>query len=228
MRGGPGAPAGVGPGVATAFGSVPGGGGDGGSGERPARAGAAGSGPGAGAGEGSSRRTLVLVLAAVVVLALVGVGAAVALGGNGGGDGDGGAAGAAGTSTTPTDATTSTSVGTTTTTVPDGPFVVIDGVAVDQGRYRVDYHVSGFDPLVDGGPDSLHVHFFLDTTLPENAGNNGTPVGDWDLTDQPSFLTKFGPANKGDATQMCSGVATVGHDVFHRESPTGTCANLPA
>ena len=122
----------------------------------------------------------------------------------------------------------STDPTTTTTTLPPGPFVQIDDVVVEGEQYRVNYQVIGYEPQLDGGPESLHVHLFFNTTAPENAGTNGTPPGQWDVTDEPeSRLTPFGPADKGEATQMCSAVATVGHEVHLRGTPTGNCVDLP-
>jgi hypothetical protein len=91
----------------------------------------------------------------------------------------------------------------------------------------VTYQVLNYQPDVDD-PDALHIHFFLDTTDPEDAGFNGDPVGDWDLTDEPnSFTTKYGPDSRGDAGQMCSAVATHAHDVFEPATSTGNCVVLP-
>ena len=113
-----------------------------------------------------------------------------------------------------------------TAPVPDGPFVALDAVVVDGGLYRVSYEVFGFEPRIDGGPDSLHLHLFLDTTAPENAGVDGNPPGEWYITDAPSTdVTSFGPANRGAATQMCVVVANVDHSVHDPES--GTCVALP-
>ena len=63
---------------------------------------------------------------------------------------------------------------------------------------------------------------------PENAGNNGTPAGLWELTDETAtYLTAYGPDNKGAARQMCAAVATFDHDVFERGTTTGNCVDLP-
>ena len=114
------------------------------------------------------------------------------------------------------------------TAEPAGEFVTIDEVQLDGGQYRVNYQVTGYEPQVDGGPDSLHIHFFLDTTAPENAGTNGTPRGDWNLTGEPSsFLTEYTPETRGEATKMCAAVATVDHQVHQRFTPTGNCVDLP-
>src|SRR5690606_9611701 len=129
---------------------------------------------------------------------------------------------------------TSTSAGTatpdttttTTTTVPPGPFVTLDEVVLDGGPYRLNYSVSGCEPDVNGGPGSQHLHFFLDTTAPENAGVDGNPPGVWHLTDEPtSTLTPFGPDDRDGATQMCGVVANHDHTVY--DPASGTCVDLP-
>jgi actin-like ATPase involved in cell morphogenesis len=176
-------------------------------------------------GSAPSRRAVALVAGGLLALALAGGGAYLAL--SGGDDGQTATA-------TPGDAgetaesTTTSAPTTSATTLPPGPFVQIDDVVLDGENYRVEYQVFGYEPQVDGGPESLHVHFFLDTTAPENAGINGPDPGDWDLTDQPSFVTKYGPDNRGEATQMCSAVATVEHAVHTPEVLTGNCVDLPA
>jgi actin-like ATPase involved in cell morphogenesis len=185
-------------------------------------------------GDGGSRRPVTLVAGGILVAALLAAGAYLGLSGGDDGD-DGGTAtdeSAADVEETPDstpDSTAPPEPTTTTTTLPPGPYVQISDVQLDGEQYRVNYQVSGYTPETDGGPDSLHIHFFLNTTAPENAGNNGNPVGDWHLTDEPtSFLTKYGPADKGDATQMCAVVATVGHDVHLQGTETGNCVDLPA
>jgi molecular chaperone DnaK len=113
-----------------------------------------------------------------------------------------------------------------TTAAATTPRVNLREVVLERGRYRVNYTVTGYTPKVDGGPDSLHIHFFLDTTSPENAGTNGNPPGTWELTDEPTtLLTQFGPSNRGQARQMCAVVATVDHGVFDPKS--GNCLPLP-
>jgi hypothetical protein len=167
------------------------------------------------------RRTLVLVGAGVVALIGLVALALLVLGG----DDDPAATAGPGESTTTVPTTPTTAP--PTTQAPEGPFVRIDDVVLDGGRYRVTYQVLNYEPDVDD-PDALHIHFFLDTTAPEDAGFNGDPVGDWDLTDEPnSFTTKYGPGDRGDAGQMCSAVATHAHDVFEPATPTGNCVALP-
>ncbi|HEX6165147.1 MAG TPA: Hsp70 family protein [Acidimicrobiales bacterium] len=184
-------------------------------------------------GDGSSRRPVALVAGGILVAALLAAGAYLGLSGGDAGDNGETATGepAADVEETPDTApeTTPPEPTTTTTTLPPGPYVQIDNVQLEGEQYRVNYQVIGYTPQIDGGPDSLHIHFFLNTTAPENAGNNGNPVGDWHLTDeQASLLTNYGPGNKGDATQMCAVVATVGHDVHLQGTETGNCVDLPA
>ena len=194
-------------------------------------------GPGGGRRDRSgSRKPLQVAVGAIVAVALVGGGAMVLLGGDDDPGTDPAAAGDTGTSTgddtgqgddgTPPPTTPTTPVETTPTR-PD-TFVEITNVELDAGQYRVDYEVAGYEPLIDGGPDSLHIHFFLDTTAPENAGQNGPAPGDWRLTDEPqSYLTDYTPENRGEATQMCSAVATVDHDLHLPDVLTGNCFALP-
>jgi len=170
------------------------------------------------------RRPLVIagVAAAVVILGMVG--AVAALGGSD--DPESGAGGDV-PSTTADPGTTETPT-TTPTTLPAGPFVQLDAVDVVDARYQVTYRVVGFEADTED-PDALHLHFFFDTTDPSNAGTNGTPPGDWDLTgNADTFVTKFGPEDRGNAQQMCSAVATFEHEVHLRGTTTGNCVDLPA
>ena len=110
--------------------------------------------------------------------------------------------------------------------LPPEPSITIDAINLEEGFYRVDYTIDGYTP-VDGDPEALHTHFFLDTTTPANAGTNGTPQGDWHLTfESGTFLTKYGPDNKGAATQMCAVVADANHAVV--DPTSGNCVPLPA
>ena len=171
-----------------------------------------------------SLRPLQVTIGAIIAVALLGAGAVMALSRDDDNPGRG-----PNETLPPTTSSPSTTQTTTTETTPPRPaeFVEISSVELDGGQYRVNYEVSGFEPLRDGGPDSLHIHFFLDTTAPENAGR-GPSAGDWDLTDDPeSFLTKYTPETKGAATQMCSAVATVDHYLHRPDELTGNCVPLP-
>ncbi len=196
---------------------------------RPGRGAGNGDPPAGGPSSRSSRRPLLLAVGALAVVA-VAVGAVLALGGEDE-DPSGGGAAAAGAESPESGEARDTTVPTTTEPpAPTGPFVQIDSVEVDGGQYRVNYQVIGYVPQLDGGPESLHVHFFPDTQPPETAGTNGPPdTSDWDVTDESAtFLTKYTPADVGDATQMCSAVANVDHSVHTPETRTGNCFDLPA
>jgi hypothetical protein len=128
-----------------------------------------------------------------------------------------------------TDSTPTTLVDSSTSSIPSGPFVRITGVTVDDGAYLATYEVTGYVPQVDGGPDSLHIHLYLNDVDPENAGTTGPSPGTWDITDAPtSFRTSVSPADAAarGATQLCALVATVDHGVYDPDS--GTCFDLPA
>ena len=119
----------------------------------------------------------------------------------------------------PTEIPTETPVPATPT--PEGPYVVITGIRLDNSVYVVDYEVHNF-------PESpqLHVHMFFDTVPPEQAGYPGS--GPWRLTygpyGDPPF-TQYGVAHRPpNATQMCSLVANPDHSV---QFDTGNCVDLP-
>jgi hypothetical protein len=119
----------------------------------------------------------------------------------------------------PTQTPTETPIPVTPT--PEGPYVVITGIRLDNNIYVVDYEVHNF-------PDSpqLHVHMFFDTVPPEQAGSPGS--GPWKLTygqyGDPPF-TQYSVANRpGGATQMCSLVANPNHSI---QLGTGNCVALP-
>jgi hypothetical protein len=173
--------------------------------------------------DGKSRRGPLLVGAGLVALAVVGVAAVLALGG------DDPEEDAGGDTTAPAGETTTTAPTTTTTTVPPGPSVNIQNVALDRDhKYQITYAVTGYTPDIED-PDALHIHFFLNTTDPEDAGTNGDPPGVWELTDVlNTYTTDYGPETKGAATQMCSAVATHDHAVYEQGTLTGNCVDLPA
>ncbi|HUS20489.1 MAG TPA: Hsp70 family protein [Aeromicrobium sp.] len=105
------------------------------------------------------------------------------------------------------------------------PFVEIGDVELDGDRYRVDYQVTGFKPSYNG-EDSKHIHFFLDTTDPENAGVGGGDAGTWSMTDNSStFLTKFTYKDRDGAKRMCAVVVGSNHQVVSTDS--GNCSELP-
>ena len=117
----------------------------------------------------------------------------------------------------PTEAPTPT---VTPTPTPEGPWVEITNIALE-GNYVVDYQVHQFPEDQPG----MHVHVFFDTVPPEQAGVPGG--GPWKLTygqyGDPPF-TGYGPANRGNANQLCVLVANANHTVIPE---SGNCVDLP-
>jgi hypothetical protein len=104
----------------------------------------------------------------------------------------------------------------------------VNGISIDEGNYAVSFTTDGFTPEIDGGPDSHHLHFFFNTTAPENAGTNGNPPGPWVIYDGPSPFTGLaveGAEGSEGATQICVVVATVSHEVD--DPASGNCIDLP-
>jgi hypothetical protein len=117
---------------------------------------------------------------------------------------------------------------TTTAEAAADPFVQIDSVQLQGDQYLVNFTITGFAPAMDEG--SYHSHFYLDDIEADNAGANGNPPGDWDLTAASgSYLTKYGPADLSsrNVEQMCSLVADSGHNVAFPGTSTGNCVDLP-
>jgi actin-like ATPase involved in cell morphogenesis len=200
--------------------------------------------PGAGRAGGGNGRRIGLAAAAVALVVAAALGAYTL------GSGKGDAQEKDRTSETtgaPSDdaaATDPSGGGPTTTAAPEdaascesesGRCAHISAIRVSGDHYVADYTVDGFDPLTrenGGTADDHHVHFFFDTTPPENAGANGPSPGVWtvwDLIDAGGALT-FDEAAVADAqdlgaSQLCVLVADAGHGV---EQGTGNCVDLPS
>jgi hypothetical protein len=101
----------------------------------------------------------------------------------------------------------------------------INSVAVQDGRYVVDFETFGFEPLVPG----QHVHFFFDSVPPEEAGVPASgpwqiyPIGPGKPNTSPFTLYTVDQRPE-DATQMCILVANEDHSV---NQGTGNCVDLP-
>jgi hypothetical protein len=100
----------------------------------------------------------------------------------------------------------------------------INAIAVQAGRYIVDFETLGFEPLVPG----QHVHFFFNTVPPEEAGMPGSgpwiyPIGPGEPNTSPFTLYTV-DQRPGGATQMCVLVANEDHSVIQG---TGNCVDLP-
>ena len=118
---------------------------------------------------------------------------------------------------TPTTAPTNTP----TATRPAGPYVLINGIALENGRYIVDYETIDYTPA-NGGQ---HIHFFFNTVPPAQAGV-GPNQGTWFVYYNNSPFTGYTTGDKpAAATQMCALVANANHTIILE---TGNCVNLPA
>jgi hypothetical protein len=174
--------------------------------------------------EKRGRGPLIAAVVGVVVVAAIAVGAFVLLGG----DSDK-------TASTTTPRTEATSAG-PEATAPAGPTTspapitdlsaTITGIEVQDGDYAVDFTVDGFEPDIQGGPESHHLHFFFDTTEPENAGTNGDPPGSWAIYDGGTPFTLLSESMAQGASQICVVVATFEHEVY--DAASGNCIDLPA
>ena len=209
-----------------------------------------------------SRSRLPLVIGAVVAVALIALAAFLVLGGDDdggdasatttvgptattiaaqatttvGGSGtstpDGAAAPAATVIAPTTTAATSTTTALAGCSAPAGRCVRIDSIATDGDDFVLSYTTVGFDPDLDGGPTSQHIHFFYDSVPLEQAGlPAGT--GEWAVwdTDQAGENVfrgdeRFRPsAVPAGATALCAVPATAGHTIDPGAVPS--CAELP-
>jgi actin-like ATPase involved in cell morphogenesis len=115
-----------------------------------------------------------------------------------------------------------------------GRCAFITNVQLAGDRYVADYVTAGFDPLIDqpgtqGTTADHDVHFFFDTTLPQNAGTNGRPPGRWWTWDRPSGrgqlrFDQARVADGGAARRLCILVADPQNAV---EPDSGNCVALP-
>ena len=115
-----------------------------------------------------------------------------------------------------------------------GRCAFITDIALDGDRIVADYETVDFDPLIfeagkTGTPDDHHVHFFFNTTSPENAGSNGNPPGVWFIWDRAAGggELRFDDLTRdqaGDASQLCVRVSDSSHAV---EADSGNCVDLP-
>lgn len=106
----------------------------------------------------------------------------------------------------------------TPTPTPD-LFVLIKGITIENNAYVVDYETFGYTEQLPG----MHVHFFYDTVLPENAGMPGS--GPWKLYGGPRPFKEYLVSSRPpQATSMCALVANADHSVIQN---SGTCFTLP-
>ncbi|MFO7680712.1 MAG: protein kinase [Chloroflexota bacterium] len=100
------------------------------------------------------------------------------------------------------------------------PAVHINEITIQDGHYIADFETVGFEP----DEESLHLHFFFNTTSPENAGRPGS--GPFEMVANPSPFTTYTVNGQPEgATQLCALVANPNHTV---QFESGNCVDLPA
>lgn len=95
----------------------------------------------------------------------------------------------------------------------------ISGISLKGDSYAVDFDTYGFEPHLPG----QHVHFFLNTVSPEDAGMPGQ--GPWVVYGGKSPFTEYGILDRpASASQLCVLVANPDHSV---QAESGNCWDLP-
>jgi tRNA A-37 threonylcarbamoyl transferase component Bud32 len=88
-----------------------------------------------------------------------------------------------------------------------------------QKQYVVEYETFGYTEKLPG----MHVHFFFNTVLPEQAGVPGS--GPWILYGGPRPFTQYKVSDRpSSATKMCALVANPDHSI---QLNSGNCVDLP-
>ena len=112
--------------------------------------------------------------------------------------------------------------------------VQVGSVTLNGSAYEVTYDTLNFDPAINGGSDSFHIHFFWDIYPADTVGVNAAVQNPWTIWDKAPdgtlVFTAFGPGNQPfGATAICAVVATNGHEVDQIDlAPlTSTCAPTP-
>jgi predicted Ser/Thr protein kinase len=99
------------------------------------------------------------------------------------------------------------------------PSVEINDITIEDGQYVADFETIGFEP----DAESLHVHFFFDSTSTENAGRPGT--GPYEMVAVPSPFTVYSVSDRpAGAEQLCALVANPNHTI---QLESGNCVDLP-
>ena len=100
------------------------------------------------------------------------------------------------------------------------PAIHINEITVQDDHYIADFDTIGFVP----DAESLHIHFFFDTTSTANAGRPGS--GPYEMVPNPSPFTTYTVNDRPvGATQLCALVANPNHTV---QFESGNCVDLPA
>ena len=99
------------------------------------------------------------------------------------------------------------------------PSAKIIDISIKDGNYVVEYETSGFEP----NAESLHLHFFYNTTTLENAGRPGS--GPYEMIAAPSPFTTYAVSERPPgADTLCVLVANPDHTV---QPESGNCIDLP-
>lgn len=98
------------------------------------------------------------------------------------------------------------------------PEVTITNITLVNDVYVVQYNTIGFEESLPG----MHVHFFFDTTPPQEAGR---PFSNFFMHGGPSPYTELKLSDRPtEATQICALVANPNHTV---QGESGNCFDLP-
>ena len=173
-------------------------------------------------------RRAAMVIGAVVALAVLALGAA-ALASRGGDDSSSDTSDASSSEETTAESSVASPCGSAS-----GRCSSITEITIENGAYVARYQTTGFDPIIyvegsKGSPEDHHVHFFFDTTTPDNAGSNGSNPGEWMVWDRESGggelrFDGYRATDRKSASRMCISVADKDHAV---EASSGSCVDLP-
>jgi actin-like ATPase involved in cell morphogenesis len=180
------------------------------------------------------RRAPIVITVAVIALAAA-IGAAVVL--TGGGEG-----GSSEETDPPRRSETTVDAGDTTIAEEEcidvaasGRCAWIEDIRLEDDHYVVEYSTEGFEPLMQengGTADDHHVHFFFDTYDVDQVGTNvpETDRGVWTVWDLPEgdgdyIFNEALVADRGDASELCVGVADAAHGI---DPEFADCGELPS
>jgi hypothetical protein len=111
-------------------------------------------------------------------------------------------------------------------TAETGRCVFIDNISRENDAFVVRYTTSGYEPELDAGPQSHHVHFYFNTVPVDQAGIPAPP--NWvayDTDENGELIYRFPVASvPGGATQLCASVANVNHGL---DDHLQDCVPLP-
>lgn len=101
-----------------------------------------------------------------------------------------------------------------------GKFIEITQIDLNaEGRYVVEYEITGFTEQLPG----THIHFFFNTTPPEQVGISGT--GSRLMYGGPSPFTGYRAIDRpAQASEICALVANPDHSIIFN---SGNCVKLP-